>query len=475
MKALKLLNQLPCQLMGIVLLSGIIINAQALNIVPQKSNYYYQLNGGSDLSAPRVNTNNVIAIGGGLDTNLSYTCNIFNPAVTIRNTMNDFAHSVEGLAQSVIGSATAAIGSLPMYALQKTSPEMYNMIQNGMMGGQEKFNVSLKSCQQSLSQIRDGKSPYQDWFSISDSQGWFSYSQQAKKNPNDDSKSDVTTADKNLSQTSQKYGMPWTSKDKNAGGENQNPIKVPSDIVMAGYNILDDPNRPLDSNAAPTGNQAALLKRFWDTPDAAAQWSQLVLGDYSISSDPKHANDPNKGGIGLSSVLTNCPAIGHTEKTCTKTLQDNIWALVKGQESLSPDNLRAVSASNLNITPDVIQAIQNQSNDDQLISVSKLAEEVSIQNIMDEALLLRQLLSDGEQSKAVYNIDKAKISASKAIVTLDKQIHDMQFVHQVRKDMMTHTATNILQDEENRITQAKSETGLNDTIPLHNGAAYKQN
>ena len=148
------------------LLGCLTSGAYALDIVPSNSNYYYQLGGGSDVSMPPVTTQQDITIGGDINTSLRFTCDGFNPAVTLSDTLNNIQSSLQGMQQSVINSATAAVGSMPMYLLAKSNKSLYNLLQNTMTGAQDIFNVSMASCQDDLNQIKNGKSPIQNWFRI---------------------------------------------------------------------------------------------------------------------------------------------------------------------------------------------------------------------------------------------------------------------------------------------------------------------
>lgn len=157
------------------------MSAGADSLLPTKSYAYYQLNGGSDISMPPVSPTTSINVGGNINSDLGYTCSGFNPAISIANTINNISSSVEGLSKNVISSATAAVGSLPMYELEKMDPKLYNLIENAMTGAHDQFNLSMKSCQQALSQIKSGESPYQNWFNVSDSNGWLAHAKAAQQ------------------------------------------------------------------------------------------------------------------------------------------------------------------------------------------------------------------------------------------------------------------------------------------------------
>ena len=292
------------------------VNSYALNIVPSNSNYYYQLGGGSDISMPPVTDQQEITIGGDVNTNLGFTCNGFNPAISISNTFNNMKESIEGLRGDIVDSATAAVGTLPMYILEKASPELYNLLQNTIINAQDRFHISMKSCQDSLNEIKNDKSPYQDWFSVSDSQGWLNYSKAAQQGQD----VDINNSVKQIAKDPQKYGMPWVHKGQNSGGSqgNQMPIKVISDVVIAGYNVLLNANRALDDQSpAPQNSQ---LARYWQTPKQASNWAQLVLGDITISAK----NDTTHSGVGLTTIMQTCPAAADNDLTCVKNIAQKL-------------------------------------------------------------------------------------------------------------------------------------------------------
>ncbi len=143
-------------------------------IIPSNSTYYYQMGGGSDLSIPPISTQQDVTLGGDIHSNLGFSCD-FNPSVSISNTLNNIQSSMQGISQSVIGSATAAVGALPMYLLSHTNKDLYNLVQNTMTGALDTFHVSVGNCDRALTRIKQGKSVYQDWLSVSDSQGWLNY------------------------------------------------------------------------------------------------------------------------------------------------------------------------------------------------------------------------------------------------------------------------------------------------------------
>lgn len=454
--------------------SAVLIASQlaiASDMVPVKSHYYYDLGGGSDFILPPVQTTTTLRIGGDVNTNLGLNCGAFNPGVSLTNSLNDLQNTVEGLPEDIVASAEGAVGALPMYALEKANPNLYNIVQNALSGAEETFKLSMKSCQQAENQIKKGQSPYQNWFSLSDSEGWIKGANDAKQS---NSTTDINATYNDTVSHGDQNGMPWVHKGQNSGGSQsgQVPIKVINDVAVAGYNILVDPTRALDSNDAPAKGQNDYLTVYWPRPDDAGAWATKVLGDMTITTN-QNADQSTVAGVGLTALMSTCPTdIGNPDKTCARTIQNNLANLVKQSDAATPAELRAVSASSLVITQQVINSIKNQDAEDASLSVDKLAQNVATQNLVEEALLMRRVLLSGSQAQAVLNLKPAQANIQKALTQLDNDIQNVMFEHNVRQQLMTNTLQTVLGDESGKEAQASSSEGETGKAPMTQGAVY---
>lgn len=443
----------------------------ALDMIPSQSHYYYDMGGGSLWSTPPTSTNTSITVGGDTNSKLGFTCDAFNPSISTSNYLNNIEDSAEGMSEQLLHSATTAIGSAAMYMFEKTSPELYNLVQNSMTEASDTFNLSTKSCHDSLNQIRNGESPFEDWFSVSDSQGWMNYADSVK----DGQEVDINSAQKNIAQNQGKYGVPWFHDNANSGGGNdQVPIHALYDVAVAGYNILIDPlrkSRDLDDVSEPSTTN--FLMTFWTTPAEAGEWGQLVLGDITISADENtKEGDKTKAGVGLMPIMSTCPHVGNYEKTCPTIIADNLWDLVKGGKTPSPDNLREVSADQLMISPQVIHALQNQTQEEQTVSVNELSQEVALQNLTDEALDFRRILIAGMGTKQVQNLQPAKRHVSEAIKQLEKDIDELTYDINKRKELMSTSLVKILDHESMKTLDSQNQRQEMPATTMSNGAVY---
>ena len=416
-----------------VILTTLLASSASASLLPTQSNYYYQLGGAADNYIPAVNHDQTVMLGGNANMDFGImNCTLFNPVVSITNTLNDLKGSITGIPDSVISNLKGSAAGYPMYKLQQAMPGLYNIIQNGAVSAQNEFTLRTKTCQDVKQGLESGNSPWSSLISVSDSQGWLESMKRVKQGE----AVDITQTAKTIANKREEYGLPWVHRaEGNSGGSLQKPIHVINDVVIAGYNLLLNPSRDLDATSAPN-KTASNFVRFWPTPAAAGNWAVMVLGDMQVST--KKDNHTAKAGVGLSTLLHTCPKLGHPS-TCVTTVSERVWKLVDKSIPLNETNLRTISASNLLITDEIITAIQRMPREQQILTVSKLGEEIAIQNLLDEALMLRRLLQAGFQIQEVQNIKTVQEMVRFALERLDGDIHSLAFEHEVRKEMMTKT------------------------------------
>ncbi|KTD56735.1 Tfp pilus assembly, pilus retraction ATPase PilT [Legionella santicrucis] len=437
----------------------------ANSFLPNKSEYYYKLGGTSDLYIPPVNKDQTITIGGNLDGRMGFTCNGFNPVVSITNTFQDMRSSVMNIPGGVIDNLKGSVAGYPMYKLQQAMPALYNVLQNTAAGAQNEFALKVKDCQDVKKTLEEGQSPVESMLSVSDSQGWLEAAKRAKT-----SNVDIRETAKTITQKRDEYGLPWIGREKgNAGGKYQRPIKVINDVVIAGYNILLN-RTPLDNQEA--SKDKTPMTETWKSPADAAQWAVKVLGDIHVSSSDDKADadkHQSKAGIGLSALLQSCEGAN----TCSSNIGKALWKLVDKEWGLSEENLKRVSASNLLITDEIIITIQRMPREEQILTVSKLAEEIAIQNMLDKAMMMRRILQAGLQVQEVQNLKPALNMVKFALKKLDDDIHSLAFESDVRKKMMTDTLNLIMDMRSNDIANGLPGDD-HEQAQVKNGAIYNK-
>ncbi|STX55515.1 Tfp pilus assembly, pilus retraction ATPase PilT [Legionella beliardensis] len=444
------------------------------SLFPEKSEYYYQLGGGSDVYVPAISHTEKVTIGGQLNADGMLNCAAFNPAVTIGNSFNGIKDKIAGVPASLIDGLKGGVAGYPMYKLSQSMPALYNIIQNTAFSAQNEFQMRLSDCHRVKTNLENGSSPISALLSVSDSEGWIESAQRAATN-NKNAPVDITESSKTIAQKSEEYGIPWVHKARgNSGGKYQAPIEVISDVVIAGYNVLLNPSRALDDKASVpnTVKKNNPFTHTWASPQKAADWAVLVLGDIKISHAKVAGSKDAKAGIGLATLLQSCPKIADS-KTCTVNVADFLWKLVDGKLPTTDANLKKLSAGNILITQDIISATARLAREEQILTVSKLAEEIAIQNLLEEALMLKRLLQAGFQIQEVQRLKPVQTMVLQAIKKLDSEINELSFEQDVRKRMMTNTLNVIMGVRDQQFNESRAPASLSTDV-IKEGAVYKQ-
>lgn len=377
--------------------------------------FYYQIGGATSIMAP-ANVNATTApLTGSFQLGLGYSCGKFDPVVGLKSAINQAAdigtlitHALQGM-----------IAALPMLILQRVNPGLYDLVQNMIIKGEAMVALANTSCEQMEREIKKGNNPYEVWTDLSKMYDWKLQMGQGNEA--------VTVAKSNVEANNGSSGVPWVGGN-NAGGFNQTPLRLTSDIVKAGYNL--NLNRSVTDTASytPPNGQNPRLGQIWASPADAAAWATAVLGDVHIATYDTHPQN-SRPGMGL------LPSI-QLDQT---GLELRLKKLVN--KTVTPDltNLKDVSSNELLITQDVIQSIQELSPTEQAIAMSKLASEVAMSNSIEKAMLVRRMLLTGKREPNV--IKTAAINHIDAnIAELDKEIDNVLFEKRVHHDLASNTA-----------------------------------
>jgi integrating conjugative element protein (TIGR03755 family) len=452
------------------------ISAHA-DLIPTGSNsLYYRLGGGQGIALPAYNGAASVPLSVDGDVGLGYNCGVFNPQLSITNSLNAIASSFQNIEQSVVANATAAIAEFPMYVLSRADPDLYNQLNNGLLGARKDLELSTKSCQVMQSQIAQGKDPYADWMSMSMGNDWkyhmsLASSSSLHAGANDSNSSDINLVKKQVEQDNGDTGIPWVHganigrNGAYAGGRYQPAIFVIHDTSVAGYNVILQAGRNYDDESAPAKTDAdAHLVDTWSNPKLAADWITNVLGDEKITTFAG-GDKQSTPGVGL------LP----DDQQLTTQMTQQLQSLVSGQTPITIQNLQAVSAPGVMINTAVIHAIQQKEGVTQAILINKIGQEIATAKLIDKGLLARQILLEGSQVPAIYGNKAAQESNQKALARLDQAINNLLFNVKVRKEFVSDTVSQLL-DSTHAEQFGNSTTQPNGapSADMENGAVKKQ-
>jgi integrating conjugative element protein (TIGR03755 family) len=444
--------------------------ASASPIIPTGlDRFYYQIGGASDFSPPAAYYAAPIDLSVQANMGLGHQCGLYNPALSLSNTLNDLQDSVNNLTEAVIANATGSLAEMPMYFLALANPTLYNLLNNSLINAHTLIDASVKSCQATRDQIAQGKNPYEDWATLSIGDSWKQHlSLTATGNE------DINAANHTITQYAGDDGVVWvqgktfSDGSLHAAGKNQPPVHVIADTTKAGYNILLNRDFNSDQPAPPNSDLASQFP----TPHDAVIWITGVLGDQNITTCTDSSCKAGQGtvaGRGLLPWMTVCTTQNNND--CVDTLNQRLQNLVAGSITLSKENLLAVSADNLVISPRVIRTIQGMALSQQGIVIHKIAQEVAMQRIMEKALMARDILQAGRQAPAIAINRPAQFILQDKLTTLDNELRSLSFDAQVRKQMMSDTLLNMMDYANAQQGQALSIGPIHNQQPLMENSA----
>jgi integrating conjugative element protein (TIGR03755 family) len=286
----------------------------------------------------------------------------------LANTLNSAAKNIQGV---LVNAASAAIASAPGLNLQCGSVGLYELYQQD--GLRQWLGRHRKAANRCSPTWRVAKTLIDRSLTLSKSYSW--RDQMGKSQTGNDSV-DVLQAMNIVDSKGGDGGVPWVGG-QNAGGRDQPPILVVSDVVKAGYNI--------EQGRDPTGNDQGQpdtrVAQVWKSPAEAVDYARAVLGDVKIETK-NNADREAQPGHGLGPKIE-------------QDRQDGLAALsklVNGNAAPSPDELAKVSAPGTQLNRDVVETIRRFQPQERAVVVGKLAAERATAANVERAMMLRRLL-----------------------------------------------------------------------------------
>jgi integrating conjugative element protein (TIGR03755 family) len=401
----------------------IVAQAHAQDRPHSQSALYYRI-GGGDPAARASNPRSLsMKLGLGGAVRLNYSCGKYDMGLSWSNMMNGFAT----LGTTISGAIKSGISALPMYVLQRAQPGLYELLQTYSQKADVAVSAALKSCEEMEAQIKAGGDPYADWLGLAKTETWKATSS-----------SDVVSAKQNVETTGGGNGVSWIGGGR-AGGRSQQPIMLVKDLVTAGYNVTM--NQPVltgdttDYSSVPAFSTTKLAKAFKHPVDAS-KYAQDVLGDMQIAVCDD-ANCPTKGtstGLGLAPKYeAEIPSIESTINSLVSASAPN-YAL-----------LDDIGAPGVAIGREVIDALRELPPFERSIAVQRLTKEIALARTIDKALTIRNLLLTSVTLPEVTAATVAVSEAQKKVATLNRFIDDLLFENRVRKEVVSNTASALLQ------------------------------
>ncbi|OCX15335.1 integrating conjugative element protein [Ectopseudomonas hydrolytica] len=380
----------------------------------------YSIGGGRAVSMTPASNMRSIGVGVGWNSNL--ICGDMSISTTIQNQLNGLTNGFQTIMSNVIQNATAAVASLPALIIQRADPGLYNLLTNGILQARLDFDRSKLTCRAMAEKMADVAGGQVGWSQLADGM----VLKQAVAS------TDAVSAIEQTETSRGNEGVTWVGGE-NAGGAGQRPIRVVSDVVGAGYNLVNGRDVDDTSSIAPGNCGGNLTCETWSSPAAAAAWAVRVLGEQEQRTCESCTKTVTTPGVGLT------PLIQEEYETKLEALQ----GLITGSRPLSLDNLQAAGSASLPITRGVIEALRDEP--DQDILARRLASEIALASVLEKALLLQRTLLTGRKEPNVSANELAQKAVSHESDLLDREIHNLKTELQLRRELAGNSPMAIIQ------------------------------
>ncbi|WP_443691589.1 integrating conjugative element protein [Pseudomonas protegens] len=406
----------------------------------------YTIGGGSAAGSPSsLYRPNGLGVGGSWQANMM--CGNMSLTNTLQNQLNGVTEGFQQIMGSIVQNATQAVMSLPALIIQRANPGLYELLSNGVLQGRIDFDRSKLTCQAMAEKMAD-KVGQAGWGALAKNQEMQGNLEQTG--------GDAVAAVKNTEARNGNNGVSWVGGSK-AGGSGQAPIRVTSDVVRAGYNLMH--NRSVDDSSSISSSDClgGAICQIWTSPQEESDWAVRVLGESEVATCDNCETLRATAGSGLTPLI---------QEAYSERLQA-LQGLLSGSLPLTPDNLIKASSPMLPVTRGVIEALRD--DPDQDLLARRLASETALSSVLDKALLLLRTLLAGSHEPNIASAEPAQTALTKNIDTLEREIRMLQTELQVRQILATNTASLVLDrhaggaDASRTVEQGDPEPGrLND-------------
>lgn len=416
-------------------LDGARVNGSVLN-----DTVLYSIGGGRAVSMSRAPGMHSLSVGIGWNSNL--ICGDMSLETTLENQLNGITEGFQQIMSNIIQSATAAVASLPALIIQRADPGLYNLLTNGILQARLDFDRSKLTCRRIADRLADLAGGQMGWDQLAEG---LTLRDAIGSN-------DAVSAIEEAETSRGNGGVPWVGGD-NAGGQNQEAIRVVGDITRAGYNLLN--GRDVMDNTAIDAAACAdrLTCRTWTSPEAAAAWALRVLGEQEQRTCEGCTKTRTIAGVGLT------PLIQEEYETRVQALQ----GLLSGTQPMTVPHLETAGSASVPITRGVIEALRDEP--DQDVLGKRLASEAALSSVLEKALLLQRTLLTGRKEPNVAANELAQTAIGRESGLLQEEIVNLKTELELRRMLNGNSPLTIIQREE---TRSDASRGIPQSDPERN-------
>jgi integrating conjugative element protein (TIGR03755 family) len=430
MKCIRIWNSRRLrQLAGVFSLALLSSGAQAQYAVERNGRALddivrYSIGGGYPVSMSRAPGMQSYRAGVAWNSNL--ICGDMSLTTTLTNQLNGLTDGFQTIMSQVIQNATAAVASLPALIIQRADPGLYNLLTNGVLQARLDFDRSKLTCRAIADRMATIAEGHLGWDQLAEGM--------ALKDTV--ASTDAVSAIEEAETTRGNNGVPWVGGN-NAGGVDQEAIRIVGDVTRAGYNLLNA-RVVTDTTLVDPGVCNNLTCQTWPSPEAAADWAVRVLGEKEQRTCDACTKTETIPGVGLPALIQ--------EEYDVKLAA--LQALVTGAQPPLTENLAAAGSNAMPVTREVIEALRDET--DQEFLTKRLASEVALSSVVEKALLLQRTLLTGRKEPNVAANQLAQDDVARESQSLEREINDLTAELQVRRTLSANSPMTIIERQRAR-------------------------
>lgn len=405
--------------------------------------------GGAAIATAPTQVNNIPILDVGVQWNANLECGNFDINASISNQLNGVTEGFRQALQNIVQAATGAIASLPALAIQRASPELYDMLQQGILQGKLDFASAELSCEDMQAVMMGEKAfPWEEYKLTAEAKAW---DNEVRGSWGADA---IATKNRVTAAPSENAGVEWACGDMR-GGNFQDPIRSINDIVIAGYNTLFNRNDKCDISGMPTSNSGTPLYDYWASPQQAADFTVEVVGDEEVRMCDGCKKMEGKPGRGLT----------YKHEDLANTMTGTLRQIVNGNLAVDWNNLKQVSAPPaVKVTPALIYSIREKSSAGRDAMTMKIANEIAYIRLVEQGRIMIQMLRTGLKEPNISKFEGPVSTAKQAIKDIESEMDILQKEMEVKKAVASNTIIKILGRDEQAIQDSKTNYNRNRTL-----------
>ncbi|MBB1333993.1 hypothetical protein [Pseudoalteromonas sp. SR41-6] len=310
-----------------------------------------------------------------LSWNMGSDCSGFDAGISVEGMMNDAKSQFNKLQRDAVNALKGFVTQLPMLAIQRMDPGLYELISNGIIKGEDIFNLSVQSCEgMSASFAQNG------FGALINESTYYDFSSSLLSDP----KKENTDIVKKMNEKGSSKGEAGVPKlaGGNCGNKATNPCKPVDDVVNSGINISfkESLARP-----TPTAGSVSWIKNVFSSPKEAKDWILKTLGTVQYGTCKKCTQYSESVGTGVYDDI----AIE------ARNISQALFEIVDSGKVPNRSQLSSVSVNDMFVDENVIYALRDETIH-RAVFISRIADDLALMKVVDKLLAARRIMIAGK-------------------------------------------------------------------------------